>query len=1067
MTMKYFITILTLICFIIITNNSAVNSKTSFINNYNSLNEVVNKKKFTITNNKTLLFDVVDSKIENDNKVILKVQASIDSNKIFLFYILIFGLEDIENIDEIKLNSIKFFCNVGNCDVKLNDLEIVLRYGYFNLFIKKKKWVKYLSNCALAVLVTVKKYEEYCDNVNIQYNFCKNSLNDHLDFDIKKLYKTYSNDYNPVYIFKFIPKVDRYAFQFDKQHILKSKPFSDSYSFYSFLALIYTESDISNIKIKANIEGLHKACDGNFSNLNFELNEGGKSFLINTKWDREDNKSFLAINVIKEHNKSKKMKLIFNQPISTIKDILIKDTYNSIFKWFSTDWDSFDEKKYYLEINDDNKLTIVEDKDLILNCMISKNDDQIFYKNFLVKFQAGKEIDLAGKEFNKEMEIKVIDIYDKPIKSLRLYTCSESNCLPDRQIKLSLTDKNGIVKYMFNNDAYIYYRGDIYYANSIQQIKVLSSDIKKLIKLKPPNREVYFKLIKDNAEIENGRIEIVYNNNIFRSIREFTIKGKFYKCEIESYIHEPFNYSALINNKPIFSPKKYKFECDQDGDCKGLSKDNPIIIEQSEPNVKKLNIPKMSITVMNQNNNPVQDIQLKLFQKNEDTELHDFGKTNKEGIIESKKIKQSGIIKSSPINIYCESNYDYPPPKIDDSIIIYLENYEKTLTICLKNGENNTPVESADIKINKANREYTAESIFDNANKGCYNVTFECCAPCKDYTVTIEAEGFIPKEKLETFSVKHFETPIDYTLTKSRKENYKINVSPVLTYNNKQENAYEFDNDLKVKVVCESNSIEIPYKRLDVMYSKNVKCTNKSLKLEIESSKFEKYTETLTLGESYISIKPELYLEKPILYALINPSGDFKKGIIRKNISIFIDLKEIVFYNIIKELSSLDRWSGIFAFNQLTNRQSIFEKTYTKDTSQDFLNNLLYKVKTQDGIESKKIKELINNSIDFFKDYSFDKSIKGLVFLFLPIPSNPYYKNKNYLNELEELLKTNKVIVCIAMFGFERNPKKYYAVDNAYLQIFEYNINDEIKNFNKTAKNISDLIKQIEISKYR
>jgi len=139
-------------CFIIITNNSAVNSKTSFINNYNSLKEVVNKKKFTITNNKTLLFDVVNSKTENDNKVILKVQASIDSNKtsidsnktsidsnmIFLFYILIFGLEDIDNINEFKLNSIENLCNEGNCDVKLNDLEIVLRYGYFNLFIKKK-----------------------------------------------------------------------------------------------------------------------------------------------------------------------------------------------------------------------------------------------------------------------------------------------------------------------------------------------------------------------------------------------------------------------------------------------------------------------------------------------------------------------------------------------------------------------------------------------------------------------------------------------------------------------------------------------------------------------------------------------------------------------------------------------------------------------------------------------------------------------------------------------------------------------------------------------------------------
>jgi len=303
---------------------------------------------------------------------------------------------------------------------------------------------------------------------------------------------------------------------------------------------------------------------------------------------------------------------------------------------------------------------------------------------------------------------------------------------------------------------------------------------------------------------------------------------------------------------------------------------------------------------------------------------------------------------------------------------------------------------------------------------------------------------------------------------KTNTEIRKVQVKLLCTFEGKQSNAYDIDEDIKVFSNCSNKHISFKYNETLQKFTGPPECPN----FNVHTYKFQRQS-------SYPSTQRiiEMKLNKPILYVLINPSLDLKRGPLNRHDRNFDKMK-----NQLRTLSSkLDnnqkyrfwsnRWLRTYFYTKyaahepvLLNNAGIFATKWDDPSFISTYNNKLY-FKNQSITGCK----LIDDACHFFNGFSIsdDLSIKGAALIIIASPQSSVI-SKSELSIVDQQLNQNKYCALIVQFG---ENKKYFTFKGKLksLKLIEMNLENEFYNgFFKSAfeKIITEFESLIEENNY-
>ena len=296
----------------------------------------------------------------------------------------------------------------------------------------------------------------------------------------------------------------------------------------------------------------------------------------------------------------------------------------------------------------------------------------------------------------------------------------------------------------------------------------------------------------------------------------------------------------------------------------------------------------------------------------------------------------------------------------------------------------------------------------------------------------------------------------------------EVQLKLLCTFEGKQTDAYDIDEDIKVFSNCSNKTIPFTYNEHYQFFTGSPGCPI----FNVHTNKFKPQSSYPSKQQSIIKMK----FNKPVLYVLINPSLDLKIGPFNRYDLNFDKMKDQL-----RILSSIldnnqkyrfwsDRWFRTYFYTKhagyepvLLSNAGIFS---TKWDDPDFINSYNREIDFKN--QNIPYRQLINAACNFFNGFSIsdDLSLKGAALIIIGSPQSPISKRE--LFRLDQQLHQYKYCVLIVQFG--ENKKNFtFKGKLKKLKIMEMNLEKEFYNvFFKSAfeKIITEFESLIEENSY-
>jgi len=924
-----------------------------------------------------------------DDNVIKLIPNQNKNKKKFFFYIRIYG---IIIPDKNKLTAHIYGLQKINGHWKgyIKDLKVVLKYRRFCLFIKNMKWLKTSRGYELAILCQIPKYEELkLKRPDHQFNSCEK-----LKCSLSKLESillensTYINAYccTPYHVNKYTN--DQEFYTIDKKNGELSKTQLKSKRYHIKIYVYSSYKKVNKIKVDQN------ECNKGFSNIRFspDFSDSPNLHLYSDQqWI--DNKSdnillmdSLAIKVStglssqSDYNNTG-MTITHKNGIGIISNIYHEDT--DFTQYFTIKSDPNSDFSSNIMITPAGNYAIPTGLQLKLQIKLT-NPRQTKY--FCCQFKPAEEVNLEKLECpleNVTRQLKIIDQKGKPINTAQFFRCVNNNCSTNLEKIPDVTygGKLNIPEY-FPHTFMLHYKGCSNYNEHFETIYPTTSSIE----LKWKSKSIYFQIV------DNEKNNITDKASLFISEIKAEKSIDDMSGETKSLLLSTLSIEKIsdvlqrdcrleIEGKKYYEGKIKTIKIQGKGD----SEISPYILKVKYSNIQS-SLKKRKIFMLYRGKK-IQDISFSLFTK-DGFFIKKFN--SKENGIVDHLIDKSGTIKVHSSGMYCEKEHTFTNQP--NNLSIELEKANKDLLFSVKNFEGDY-LDNSEVKINFNNNSYFSE--YDMTTH-LHSIKLQICTD-EIFDIKITARNYKTKElKSVKFSILSFNKPKVYKLIKEKPKftKYKVNITPSFIKKEMKETATEYDSQIFVEIKCNKKAKIINIKK--AIIEPTVECSDQIMHLTITSKKFELYTGQIDLKEynntKSIIEEPELFLKKPGLYLLINPSDDFKKGYLKKLTNSFATFKEVLLTQIVKNNYSKTSILNIISKNYNKKPDIIFENfsefNWEVFKKSDKWKSLPSKIFEDVMIfnESIDINTLMEDSFSFFNlnNYSFPQhNKKGIILLIL------------------------------------------------------------------------------------